>query len=335
MATRHAHHHHHHFLPSLSSFLLLIFSLDSATTKAAAITIQEACKATRYPSACESSLHQDQKLPNPASASLITNSALSLSSRHLQTAQSMANSILQNFPHHRNRSMAARTCLDLFSMSAFRLKMASSSSLSSRGRIKDARAWTGAALTYQYDCWSELSYVNGTRLVDQTMSFLDGTLMPATSNLLSIMFSLDNFGEENAARWAPPRTERDGFWERTQSGSGELRFQPNPGVQFGKVGATVCKEGKARGCYATVQQAVDAAPEGLKGRNRFVIYIKGGVYEEIVRVPIEKTNLVFLGDGMGKTVITGSVNTGVLGISTYNTATVGKANDCYLACCVS
>lgn len=227
--------------------------------------------------------------------------------------------------------MAARTCLDLFSMSAFRLKMASSSSLSSRARLRDARAWTGAALTYQYDCWSELSYVNGTRLVDQTMSFLDGTLMPSTSNALSIMFSLDNFGEASAAKWGPPRTERDGFWEPTQSGSGELRFKPNQGVRFGKVGATVCKEGKARGCYATVQQAVDAAPEGLKGRDRFLIYIKAGLYDEIVRVPTEKTNLVFLGDGMGKTVITGSVNTGVLGISTYNTATVGVKGDGFIA----
>jgi hypothetical protein len=33
---------------------------------------------------------------------------------------------------------------------------------------------------------------------------------------------------------------------------------------------------------------------------------------------------VFLGDGMGKTVITGSLTAGQPGISTYNTATVGK-----------
>lgn len=50
-----------------------------------------------------------------------------------------------------------------------------------------------------------------------------------------------------------------------------------------------------------------------------------------MRVPFEKTNLVFLGDGMGKTVITGSSNVGQPGVSTYNTATVGVLGDGFMA----
>ncbi|KAL8138333.1 hypothetical protein V2J09_004334 [Rumex salicifolius] len=79
--------------------------------------------------------------------------------------------------------------------------------------------------------------------------------------------------------------------------------------------ATVCKTG----CdYGTVQEAVKAAPSDLEGTNRH------GLCGEIVRVGFEKKNLVFFGDGIGKTVITASLNTGVLRITTYNTATVGE-----------
>ena len=88
-----------------------------------------------------------------------------------------------------------------------------------------------------------------------------------------------------------------------------------------KANVTVCKGG---GCdYETLQEAVNVAPDNDASR-RFVIWIKAGLYEEIVRVPLEKKNVVFLGDGMGKTVITGSLNVGMPRMSTYNTATVGK-----------
>lgn len=86
-----------------------------------------------------------------------------------------------------------------------------------------------------------------------------------------------------------------------------------------KANATVCKTGMCN--YHTVQKAVDAAPQN--GGKWFVVYIKAGVYEETVRVPFEKTNVVFVGDGMGRTVITGSLNADMVGVSTYNSATVG------------
>ena len=77
------------------------------------------------------------------------------------------------------------------------------------------------------------------------------------------------------------------------------------------------------GTHNTVQEAVNAAPENGNGK-KFVIRIKAGVYEETVRIPLAKKNVVFLGDGIGKTVITGSSNVGRLGMTPYTMATVGK-----------
>jgi len=133
-----------------------------------------------------------------------------------------------------------------------------------------------------------------------------------------MMVSYDLFGNDTAS-WRPPITERDGFWEP----SGTQGFGTGPKIpeklEKSTANAVVCK---SAGCYQTVQAAVRAAPD--RAEERFVIYIKEGVYVERVRVPLKKRNLVFLGDGIGKTVITGSANVGQLGITTYNSATVGQ-----------
>ncbi|KAL1326832.1 hypothetical protein HN51_036950 [Arachis hypogaea] len=328
----------------LSLSLLLFFTLSSATrhhhnnnnhnshtpstptpTPIAAVSpaIQQACKGTRFPPQCESTLSQSTTLPpNPTSLQLLQ-SAISASSNNLKTAQSMVKSILDTSSDSRNRTVAATTCLEELANSDHRLSQADDAL--TRDKTKDARAWLTAALVYQYDCWNGLKYANDTSKVGETMSFIDN-LTQLSSNALSMAFSYDAYGKD-LATWKPPATERDGFWEATgSSGGGSV-----PGFPTGlKPDATVCKDG-SNGCYKTVQEAVNAAPSNGNGGKRFVIYIKEGVYEETVRVPLEKTNLVFLGDGMGKTVITGSANAGQPGMTTYNSATVAVLGDGFMA----
>lgn len=138
------------------------------------------------------------------------------------------------------------------------------------------------------------------------------------SNALSMIMAYDVYGDKMAS-WTPPKTEREGFWERGGPGRGGKQLGVPAGL---KADVTVCKGG---GCkYMTVQGAVNGAPNwGGTGR-RFVILVKAGVYNETVRVGLEKQNMVFLGEGMGKTIITGSMNVGQqTGMSTYNSATVG------------
>lgn len=181
-----------------------------------------------------------------------------------------------------------------------------------------------AGLSYQNDCYGGLIYNAGnstSKPVNETLLFLE-SLVGLTSNALSMTVSYDLFGNETES-WRPPQTERDGFWEDSvlDSVRGFLRggFPSKLTAD-----ATVCKdESKDNGCYKTVQEAVNAAPDNAMDR-RFVIHIKEGVFEEIVRVPFEKKNVVFLGDGMGKSVITGSLSVGQIGVTTYESATVGK-----------
>ncbi|XP_010052937.2 LOW QUALITY PROTEIN: probable pectinesterase/pectinesterase inhibitor 51 [Eucalyptus grandis] len=299
----------------------------SPSSSSSSPAIQQACKSTRFPDLCAS---QPYRLPSASPSSLdVILSAIQISSDNLANAQSMVDSILSSSAGNVNRTLAAKNCIEVLANSRRRTESTVGEAIPG-GRTKDGRAWLSAALLYQYDCWSALKYANDTSEVDRTMAFLN-TLTMLTSNALSMLVSYDRFGKD-AAAWKPPATERDDFWEDgVVGGGGASGLGFDGGVPAGlKADATVCKDGGS-GCYATVQAAVDAAPKNVGGGKRFVIHIKEGVYEETVRVPFEKTNLVFLGDGMGKTVITGSSNVGQPGVSTYNTATVGVVGDGFMA----
>ncbi|CAA7400730.1 unnamed protein product [Spirodela intermedia] len=82
------------------------------------------------------------------------------------------------------------------------------------------------------------------------------------------------------------------------------------------------------GDFKTVSAAVAAAPSGSS--KRYVIRIKAGTYRENVDVPKSKTNIMFVGDGRGSTVITGSRNV-VDGSTTFNSATVAVVGGGFLA----
>ncbi|KAJ4966896.1 hypothetical protein NE237_018745 [Protea cynaroides] len=285
----------------------------------------QACKATRFPDSCEGSLTQSSNLTQNSKPIEIVQAATFISAQNLKTAQSMVKTILDTSSANLNRSKAATICLEYLHNSEYRLS--SAADVLPRGKIKDARAWMSAALSHQYDSWSSLKNVNDSQSVNETMAFLD-SLIGLTSNALSMMISYDLF-QDKLDSWRPPMTERSGFWE--DGGTGESGTGFKGGFPSGLTAdVTVCKEGN--GCYKTVQAAVDAAPDNQVAlTRRFVIRIKAGVYEETVRVPLEKKNVVFIGDGMGKTVITGSLNAGQMGVTTYATATVGVLGDGFMA----
>ncbi|KAG4176821.1 hypothetical protein ERO13_A11G269700v2 [Gossypium hirsutum] len=81
------------------------------------------------------------------------------------------------------------------------------------------------------------------------------------------------------------------------------------------------------GNFTTINEAVAAAPNNTGDSNRyFLIYVVAGVYEEYVSIPKKKQNVMMIGDGINKTIITGNRNF-VDGSTTFNSATfavVGK-----------
>lgn len=83
--------------------------------------------------------------------------------------------------------------------------------------------------------------------------------------------------------------------------------------------ATVAADGS--GQYKTIADAINAAPK--KSNDTFVILIKAGVYKEIVMIPKKVNNVVFLGEGPTKTIISGDKSfTG--GFTTFHTSTLSN-----------
>ncbi|KAI4325862.1 hypothetical protein MLD38_031226 [Melastoma candidum] len=287
--------------------------------------------------------------PTPLDALL---SSLSLSSSSVRSSLPVVQSLLRSSPGDLNLSSHSKNCLNAhLPLSLHRLSLASSAlsrpPLPLPETLADTRVYVSAALQYVYDCWSELSYSNTSSRVDRAMAFLESVIQ-ITSNSLSILTSYDVYGPVPSS-WRAPLTERDGFWEPVRgpkSPSEHASTHDGLGVGLGRTtviptdaaaDATVCKEGHHDGCYGTVQEAVNAAPNWHGGSRknekgqRFVIKIKAGFYEEVVRVPLEKRNVVFLGDGIGKTVISGDLSVARPGVFTYNTAIVGVQGDGFMA----
>lgn len=89
-----------------------------------------------------------------------------------------------------------------------------------------------------------------------------------------------------------------------------------------KADLVVAQDGS--GNYKTINEAVQAVSR--MGRNRprrVIIYVKSGVYNERVEIIRNMNNLMFVGDGIDKTIVTGNRNV-LDGATTSSSATFGK-----------
>ncbi|CAN0877406.1 Probable pectinesterase/pectinesterase inhibitor 51 [Linum grandiflorum] len=328
------------WLSTMIMFFILTLSLSPSYARPNPIIqpisnqIQLACNATRHPQYCTTSLTQQSNLvlsSNDPTPIQIIQSAISVSTATLTVTQSKLQTLLTvaNTQGNHNITNVVSICLEVLGYSNRRMSSSNDSISSGKsGRIKDVRAWMSAALSYQYDCYGGLTYYasNYAHLTGEPISSLTN-LINETSNALGMVVSYDRFGNDMSL-WRRVETERDGFWEESNH---EAEFNSEFPSEYLQVDVIVCKESGYCG-YKKIQEAVDAAPSNLVDSKRFVIHIREGVYEEIVRIPFEKKNVVFLGAGMGKTIITGDLAVNHQpGVTTYDSATVGVLGDGFMA----
>lgn len=81
------------------------------------------------------------------------------------------------------------------------------------------------------------------------------------------------------------------------------------------------------GSHRTIQAAVNAlSAMGNNRPARVIIYVKSGIYNEKVNIGQKLHNVMFVGDGIDKTIVTGSRNV-VQGSTTLGSATFGKTQN--------
>lgn len=177
-------------------------------------------------------------------------------------------------------------------------------------RVYDLKAWLSAAMDNQETC---LDGFEGTKGV--VKSIVAHSLSEVSSLMARILKMVKDGITPNTTTVAG---EAGGFPEWIAGR--ERRLLQAPAAEL-KVDVTVAQDGT--GDFVTVTDAVNAAPEN--SGQRFVIYVKRGVYNENVEIKKNKWNLMLVGDEASATIISGN-RSFVDGWTTFRTATFGEAS---------
>ncbi|CAN1219723.1 Probable pectinesterase/pectinesterase inhibitor 41 [Linum perenne] len=105
---------------------------------------------------------------------------------------------------------------------------------------------------------------------------------------------------------------------------GEMKIAETGGGGVSVSKMVVVNKKKGVGNFTTINDAIDSAPnstaDSVPGHSYYVIYVTEGYYEEYISIHKKKHNLMIIGDGIGKTTITGNRSV-VDGWTTFNSST--------------
>ncbi|KAM0984892.1 hypothetical protein ACFX2I_012161 [Malus domestica] len=200
--------------------------------------------------------------------------------------------------------------------------------------VEDLKVWLSAAMTYEQTCLD--GFENTTGDAGEKMREFLKTSQELTNNGLAMVDQVSTmFGALNV------KSGRR-LLEAT-AGTGAKKFQKAKVIpawidnrrldlatatpQTLKPDVVVAKKGGGK--YTTVNEALKDIPKD-NAVKVFVIYVKEGVYEEHVLFDKHMTNVMLIGDGPTKTIITGRKNFAE-GTKTMQTATVGVVGDYFIA----
>jgi pectinesterase len=282
-------------------------------------SVKSLCAPTLYKESCEKTLSQATNgTENPKE---VFHSVAKVALESVQTAVEQSKSIGEAKASDSMTESAREDCKKLLEDAADDLRgmleMAGGDIKVLFSRSDDLETWLTGVMTFMDTC------VDG--FVDEKLKAdMHSVLRNATelsSNALAITNSLGGilkkmdlgmFSKDSRRRLLSSEQDEKGWpvWmrspERKLLASGN---QPKPN-------AIVAKDGS--GQFKSIQQAVDAVPKGHQGR--YVIYVKAGLYDEIVMVPKDKVNIFMYGDGPKQSRVTGRKSFAD-GITTMKTAT--------------
>ncbi|XVE82176.1 hypothetical protein DITRI_Ditri15bG0125900 [Diplodiscus trichospermus] len=204
--------------------------------------------------------------------------------------------------------------------------------------IENLKVWLGGAITYQQTCLD--GFMNTTGEAGTKMKQLLKTSQELTSNGLAMVseigsilnnLNIPNVGlidtdidtdtDNSVMERKLLSADRLPTWVSSEQ---RMLLQHTPATI--KPNVTVAKD--KSGKYRTINESLKEIPKN--NSSPFVIYIKAGVYKEQVIIKKSMTNVVFIGDGPTKTIISGSLNYAD-GTGTFRTATVGVVGDRFMA----
>ncbi|CAN4087590.1 unnamed protein product [Withania somnifera] len=291
------------------------------------------CSRTLYPSLCLNSLI-NYPGANSASDTDLIHISVNLTLQHFGKALYMVSDI-NNLQMNTQTRSAYDDCIELLGESVDLLSHALTSMFpgdggnSPAGSTQDVMTWLSAAMTNHDTCTDGFADVTGN--VKDHMSENLKDLSELVSNALAIYAGDNGDGDFSGI---PIQNRRRRLMEFEQHHdefpkwlSRRDRKLLNTSVTAIQADIIVAKDGT--GTVKTIAEAIKKVPE--KSNSRTIIYVKAGRYDENnLKVGRKKMNVMFIGDGKGKTVITGGKSVSQH-LTTFHTASFAATGAGFIA----
>ncbi|XP_010264200.1 PREDICTED: pectinesterase 2-like [Nelumbo nucifera] len=294
-------------LPLILTLVFISFLLSPGYSDHIPPNVKLWCSQTPYPQPCDFYMSH-----NPRSSGLKRHSDFNRLSMQiaLDRALRAENNNMMLGPKCRNHQEKAAwvDCLELYENTIIRLNRTVNPSASCTD--VDFQTWLSTALTNLETCRNGFMELGVT---DYVLPLMSNNVSKLISNSLAINKPPPS-----------PQAYTEGFPSWVKPGDRKLLQTSSPTSQANLV---VAQDGS--GNFKTVNEAISAASK-QKRSGRFVIYVKAGTYKENLQIGNKLNNIMLIGDGIGKTVITGSKSVGG-GSTTFNSATVAVLGDGFIA----
>ncbi|PON89469.1 Pectinesterase inhibitor domain containing protein [Trema orientale] len=290
-------------------FLVLILSLiiPTALSRSHRTSLTQWCDKTPHPGPCKYFVsHGRHRFPPPKCRSDFRKILVQVAINRALDARRHAFQLGPNCENKPQKSAWA-DCLKLYDDTIFQLNR-TLQGLNTQKRSCtdfDAQTWLSTALTNIDTCRAGSSELNVSDFILPIAS--NYNVSELISNSLAINAGLVGKHEAEPTEDFPSWVSKP---ERRLLRSSLSSIKPN---------LVVAKDGS--GHFRTVQAAIDAAARRRIG-TRFVIHVKKGVYRENIEVGINNNDIMLVGDGLRKTIIT-SGRSVKSGYTTYSSATAG------------
>ncbi|KAL3738818.1 hypothetical protein ACJRO7_020226 [Eucalyptus globulus] len=284
------------FLPLLLSQTISAYSSSDVTSW---------CSKMPYPQPCEYFLTHNPKQAPIKQKSDFLKISMQLALERAQLAHDHTHSLESKCSNEREK-VAWADCLQLYEHTVLRLNR----TIGHDCTQDEAQTWLSTALTNLETCRAGFVELG---ISDNVLPLMSNNVSKLISNTLALNY---------APFTTPNYTKKFPTWVRP---SDRKLLQSSSAVS--KANIVVARD--SSGNYKTISEAITAASKRT-GTARYIIYIKAGTYNENIEVGSKLDNIMFIGDGIGKTIITGSKSVGG-GSTTFNSATVAVVGDGFIA----
>nr|GMD13385.1 pectinesterase-like [Ipomoea batatas] len=283
-------------------------------------SVKALCASTDFKELCEKSLARANHSHDPKK---LLNAAFSVAWENLSESMSKS-ALLKRADKDPRTHEALDICKEVLNHSIEDLKRSShkveESTTINVEHGNDLKVWLSAAITFEETCLD--AFQNTTGDTGEKMRHLLKTAMELTSNALAMLTKLTELLKTLEIPGFSRRLLEDAaavdstgeFPKFVDAPTRRLLTAPPSSI---KPDMVVSKDGSGK--FNNINAALATIPP--KSNRTVIILIKAGVYSEYVVVPRKVNNVVFMGEGPGKTVITGNKNF-IDGVGTYKTATV-------------